>query len=76
MVRHGLAGHGVSYALTLALATVLVLQVMVVHWARAQAVFDTVALSLNDWGLAITVATSVLSLNEGRRPCRSVSRFL
>ena len=103
MFRHGLAGHGAPYALTLAfttfvlfqffnafnaraehgsafnatfftngklwlsLAAVLLLQVMVVHWAPAQAVFDTVDLSLNDWGLAITVAASVLLLDEARK---------
>ena len=38
--------------LWLALAAVLVLQVVVVNWGPAQAVFDTVSLNLGDWILA------------------------
>ncbi|MCM8627241.1 cation-translocating P-type ATPase [Accumulibacter sp.] len=47
-----------------ALAGVLLLQLVVVHWAPAQAVFDTVDLSLQDWGLAAAIAASVLLLDE------------
>jgi len=53
--------------LWLALATVLVLQVLVVHWGPAQAVFRTTDLSLADWGLALGVASSVLLLDELRK---------
>jgi len=53
--------------LWLALASVLGLQVLVVHWAPAQALFDTVDLSLADWGLATAVASSVLLLDEARK---------
>ena len=53
--------------LWLALATVLVLQVLVVHWGPAQAVFRTTDLSLADWGLALSVASSVLLLDELRK---------
>ena len=110
MFRHGLAGHGAPYALTLAFTTfvlfqffnvfnaraehgsafnatfftngklwlalcaVLLLQVMVVHWAPAQAVFDTVDLTLNDWGLAIAVAASVLFLDEARKVLQGLFR--
>ncbi len=53
--------------LWLALAAVLVLQVVVVNWGPAQAVFDTVALNLGDWLLATGVAVSVLLLEEARK---------
>ena len=53
--------------LWLALAAVLVLQVVVVNWGPAQAVFDTVALNLGDWLLATGVAASVLLLDEARK---------
>ncbi len=48
-----------------ALAGVLALQVVVVHWGPAQSIFDTVDLSLRDWGLA--VAATVLFLDEARK---------
>jgi len=50
-----------------ALAGVLALQVLVVHWGPAQSVFDTVDLSLRDWGLAVAVAATVLFLDEARK---------
>jgi Ca2+-transporting ATPase len=53
--------------LWLSLAAVATLQVVVVHWPPAQAVFDTTALSLRDWGMAVLVASSVLWLDEGRK---------
>ncbi|MDA8254307.1 MAG: HAD-IC family P-type ATPase [Betaproteobacteria bacterium] len=53
--------------LWLALAGVVGLQVLVVHWGPAQAVFDTVDLSLNDWLLAAAIAGSVLVLEEARK---------
>ena len=53
--------------LWLALAAVLALQVLVVHWAPAQAVFNTVDLTLKDWLLAVAVAASVLLLDEARK---------
>ena len=53
--------------LWLALAAVLALQVLVVHWAPAQAVFNTVDLALKDWLLAVAVAASVLLLDEARK---------
>jgi len=53
--------------LWLSLAAVLVLQVLVVHWALAQAVFGTTGLALSDWALAAVVASSVLLLEEGRK---------
>ncbi len=56
-----------NHKLWLALASVLLLQVLVVHWPPAQAVFGTTALSGFDWLLATLVASSVLGLEEGRK---------
>ena len=53
--------------LWLTLAGVLVLQVVVVNWGPAQALFDTVSLNLGDWLLATGVAASVLLLDEARK---------
>ncbi len=53
--------------LWLALAAVLVLQVVVVNWGPAQAVFDTEPLNLGDWLLATGIAASVLLLDEARK---------
>ena len=53
--------------LWLALSTVVLLQVVVVHWGPAQAIFDTVDLSLNDWAWSLAIASSVLFLEEGRK---------
>ena len=53
--------------LWLALASVLFLQVLVVHWAPLQAIFDTVALSRNDWMWSLLIASSVLVLEEARK---------
>ncbi len=53
--------------LWLALFGVVLMQVVVVHWGPAQAVFNTVDLSLADWGIATAVAASVLLLDETRK---------
>jgi Ca2+-transporting ATPase len=53
--------------LWLVLAGVLAMQVLAVHWPPAQAVFDTVDLTLHDWALAIALAASVLLLDEARK---------
>lgn len=50
--------------LWLALLSVLLLQLVVVYWAPAQAIFATTDLRLQDWGLAFAVASSVLLLDE------------
>jgi Ca2+-transporting ATPase len=50
--------------LWLSLISVLALQVLVVHWGPAQAIFRTTDLALTDWGLAFLVAASVLVLEE------------
>ncbi len=52
----------------------LALQVLVVHWGPAQSVFDSVDLTLNDWGLALAVASSVLLLDEARKLLRGLAR--
>ena len=56
-----------------ALTAVLALQVLVVHWGPAQAVFETVDLSLRDWAVAIAVAASVLMLDEARKLVRRLA---
>jgi len=53
--------------LWLALAGVVLLQIVAVHWAPAQAIFDTVDLTLVEWLLATAVASSVLVLEEVRK---------
>jgi len=61
--RHFFGNRMLWAALTASLA----LQVIVVHWPMAQAIFDTTALSAADWGLAAAVASSVLLLEEARK---------
>ncbi|MGL6111696.1 MAG: calcium-translocating P-type ATPase, PMCA-type [Rubrivivax sp.] len=53
--------------LWLSLCAVIALQVLVVHWTPAQAVFDTVDLSPGQWALATVVASSTLLLEEARK---------
>ncbi|GAB3540550.1 cation-transporting P-type ATPase [Noviherbaspirillum agri] len=53
--------------LWLALGGVVLLQAVAVHWEPAQAIFDTVDLSLIEWMLAAAVASSVLVLEEMRK---------
>lgn len=60
--------------LWLALMGVVVLQGVIVHWAPAQQVFDTVDLGLDDWLFAVLVASSVLLLEEGRKLLASAWR--
>jgi Ca2+-transporting ATPase len=60
--------------LWLSISAVVLLQMVVVHWAPAQTVFDTVDLSLSDWLLAAGVASSVLILDEARKLLQNVFR--
>jgi len=53
--------------LWLALAGVLLLQLVVVYWPPARDIFGTVALAPGDWLRAAAVASSVLLLEEGRK---------
>ena len=53
--------------LWLAILGVIGLQFVVVHWGPAQSIFDTVDLSLADWGRAAAIASSVLLLDELRK---------
>jgi len=50
-----------------ALAGVLALQAVVVHWAPAQAIFGTTSLDVDDWLRSAVVASSVLLLDEARK---------
>jgi P-type Ca2+ transporter type 2C len=60
--------------LWLALVGVIGLQLVVVHWAPAQAVFDTVDLTLADWVLATLIASSVLLFDEIRKMTERIIR--
>jgi Ca2+-transporting ATPase len=53
--------------LWLAIASVTVLQILVIHWPPAQAIFRTTALTTQDWLIATGVAASVLILEELRK---------
>jgi Ca2+-transporting ATPase len=53
--------------LWLALAGVVGLQLLAVHWPPAQEMFHTKALSGTDWALATVVAGAVLALEEARK---------
>jgi Ca2+-transporting ATPase len=53
--------------LWLALAGVVALQALAVHWPLVQSIFHTTTLTLMDWGLATGVASSVLLLEEVRK---------
>lgn len=53
--------------LWLAAASVVGLQLLVVYWAPAQAIFSTVPLTAADWSIATAVAFSVLGLEELRK---------
>jgi P-type Ca2+ transporter type 2C len=59
--------------LWLALAGVMLMQIVAVHWAPAQAVFDTVDLTLADWVVATAIASSVLLLEESRKLVQHVA---
>ncbi|MFA7281680.1 MAG: cation-translocating P-type ATPase C-terminal domain-containing protein, partial [Sterolibacterium sp.] len=58
--------------LWLALVIVVGLQFVVVHWAPAQGIFDTVDLTAAEWGWATLVASSTLFLDEARKLAVSV----
>jgi len=53
--------------LWLALLVVVALQIVAVHWGPAQAIFDTVDLTLIEWAVAVAVASSTLFLEEARK---------
>ncbi|GAB1394736.1 calcium-transporting P-type ATPase, PMR1-type [Rhodocyclaceae bacterium] len=68
--EHGSAFNSQFFSngkLWLALFAVVALQVVAVHWGPAQAIFDTVDLSLVEWGVAAAVASSTLLLEEMRK---------
>ena len=56
-----------NHKLWLALTGVVLLQVVAVHWAPAQAIFGTTDLAPADWLLAAGVAASVLVIEELRK---------
>ena len=62
--------------LWLALASVLALQAMAVHWPPAQAIFGSTDLRPNDWLLAALVASSVLLLDETRKVLTRIGQHI
>jgi Ca2+-transporting ATPase len=69
-VEHGSAFNAQFFSngkLWAALLAVVGLQVLVVHWGPAQALFDTVDLQPGEWGMAALVASSTLLLDEARK---------
>ena len=68
--EHGSAFNAQFFSngkLWLALAGVLCLQAVAVHWPPAQAIFDTVGLSPLEWSVAIAIASTTLVLDEARK---------
>jgi len=57
--------------LWLAIASIILLQILVIHWPPAQAIFHTTALTMLDWLIATSVAASVLILEELRKLLKS-----
>ena len=53
--------------LWLAMSVVILLQILVVHWAPAQALFHTVDLTFYEWCLATGVASSIFIVDELRK---------
>ena len=53
--------------LWLALLGVVSLQVVAVHWAPAQVIFDTVDLDAAEWALSVAVASTTLLFEETRK---------
>ncbi len=53
--------------LWLALSAVVLLQIVAVHWKPAQAIFDTIDLTLSEWMVATAVASTTLILEEARK---------
>ena len=45
----------------------VLLQILVVHWGPAQAIFDTVSLTPQDWALSAAIASSTLLVEEARK---------
>ncbi len=56
-----------NLTLWVALGGVVVLQVAAVHLSAGQRLFDTVALTATQWGIAIAVASSILWVEEVRK---------
>lgn len=57
-----------------ALAGIIVLQAVAVHWAPAQVLFHTTDLGPAEWGVAVALGASVLVLEEMRKAVRRLLR--
>jgi len=68
--EHGSAFNSAFFGnhwLWISLCAVLALQVLVVHWPPAQAIFHTTGLRAADWARALMVGSCVLFLDEARK---------
>jgi Ca2+-transporting ATPase len=61
--------------LWLALASVVLLQILAVQWTPVQGIFKVESLTLADWIIATVVASSVLVLEESRKLLMWIYRF-
>jgi P-type Ca2+ transporter type 2C len=59
-----------------ALLGTLLLQALAVHWSVASQIFGTTGMAWRDWGVAASVASSVLLLEEARKLCFRAYRKL
>jgi Ca2+-transporting ATPase len=51
------------------LGGVVALQAIAVHWQPAQEIVGTSSMTMGDWGIAVSVAASILVLEESRKLC-------
>ena len=58
--------------LWLAIVSVILLQILVINWTPAQAIFQTTALTADDWLIATGVAMSILFLEEIRKLIKGI----
>ena len=58
------------------LGAVVALQVLAVHWTPAQGIVGTTSMTLGDWGIALSVAASILVLEESRKLIKRLAERL
>jgi Ca2+-transporting ATPase len=58
----------------LSIGSVLLLQILIIHWPTAQAIFGTTPLTLTDWLIASGIAVTVLVFEECRKLLKAIIR--
>jgi Ca2+-transporting ATPase len=61
--------------LWVSLVVVVALQAVAVHWAPAQEIFGTTAMTARDWGITVGVASLILLLEETRKLIERFARY-